>query len=82
MRVSYSFSVLISAQGRMDMRGMLQSVTKKDFMRFQLWTMEKMNRQMLEESKRTGINKACQMVFISDLEHLSMRQMTYKPGLP
>ena len=62
------------------MRGIFQSVTKKDYMRFQLWMTEKVNRQMLEESKTTGQNKACQLMFVADAEHLSMRQMTYKPG--
>lgn len=71
---------MICAQGRMDMRGILQSVTRKDYMRFQMWMAEKVNKEMREESFKTGKNIKNQMTFIADMEHLSMRQMTYRPG--
>lgn len=71
---------MICAQGRMDMRGILQSVTRKDYMRFQMWMAEKFNKEMREESLRTGENPKTQMTFIADMEFLSMRQMTYRPG--
>ena len=64
----------------MDLRGILQSVTKKDYMRYQTWMSEKVNKEMRQESLRTGKNLESQMTFIADMEHLSMRQMTYKPG--
>ena len=62
----------------MDLIGILKSVTKKDFVRSQLWMLEKLNRQILAETLRTGTNKSCQVTFIVDLEHLSARQMTNK----
>lgn len=62
------------------MRGILQSVTKKDYMRYQTWMSEKVNKEIREDSLRTGKNLEHQMTFIADMEHLSMRQMTYKPG--
>ena len=65
----------------MDIRGILQSVTKKDYMKFQMWMTEKVNREMLQDSLRTGKNNSCQLTFIADMEHLSMRQMTYKPAM-
>ncbi|EFX85396.1 hypothetical protein DAPPUDRAFT_238038 [Daphnia pulex] len=71
--------IYISAQGNMDLRGIFQSITKKDFMRFQAYTTERINKEMREESLRTGTNKNCQVVFIGDMTGLSMRQMTYKP---
>lgn len=64
----------------MDLRGILQSVTKKDFMRFQAYMTEKVNKEMLDETLSNGKNKYCQMTFVADMENLSMRQMTYKPG--
>nr|CAH0107616.1 unnamed protein product [Daphnia galeata] len=71
--------VFICAQGQMDLRGILQSVTKKDFMRYQHYATEKGNKEMLEEYLKSGKNKYCQLTLISDMEHLSMKQMTYKP---
>ena len=65
----------------MDMRGILQSVTKKDYMRYQAYMTEKVNKEMREESISTGNNKSCQMTFIADMENLSMRQMTFRPGM-
>ena len=65
----------------MDIRGILQSVTKKDYMKFQMWMTEKVNREMLQDSLRTEKNNSCQLTFIADMEHLSMRQMTYKPAM-
>lgn len=71
--------VFISAHGQMDLRGILQSVTKKDYMRYQMYMTEIVNQEMRDESFRTGKNTACQMTFIADMANLSMRQMTYKP---
>ena len=70
--------VFLSAQGKTDMKGILQSVTKRDYMRYQIWMTEKVNGEMREESKRTGkINTY--ITFISDAEGLSIKQMAYKP---
>ncbi|XP_046633840.1 SEC14-like protein 2 isoform X1 [Daphnia pulicaria] len=71
--------VYVCAQGQMDLRGILQSVTKKDFMRYQTYMTERINKEMREESLRTGENQNCQMTFIADMMGLSMRQMSYKP---
>nr|CAH0109448.1 unnamed protein product [Daphnia galeata] len=71
--------VYVCAQGNMDLRGILQSVTKKDYMRYQAYMTEKVNKEMREESISTGNNKSCQMTFIADMENLSMRQMTFRP---
>ena len=42
---------------------------------------EKLNKEMLEEYLQTGKNKDCLMTYISDMDQLSMRQITYKPGM-
>lgn len=65
----------------MDLRGILQSVTKKDYMRYQAYMTEMVNKEMRKESLRTGKNQNCQMTFIADMMGLSMRQMSYKPGM-
>ncbi len=65
----------------MDVRGLLQSVTKKDYMRFQMWLTEKLGREILAESLSTGKNKSCQLTLIIDMDQFSMRQMTYKPAM-
>ena len=62
----------------MDLRGILLSVAKKDYMLFQMWMPEKVQREMQQDSLRTGKNNSCQLTFIADMEHLSMRQMAYK----
>lgn len=72
--------VYACAQGRMDFRGMFQSVTKKDYMKYQIWMTEKTNREMRDESISTGGNPWCHITFIADMEELSIRQMAYKPG--
>ena len=84
IRFSYEcidYLVFLSAQGKTDIKGILQSVTKRDYMRYQLWMTEKINGEMREESKRTGkVNTY--ITFISDAQDLSIKQMAYKPGRP
>lgn len=58
----------------------MQSITKKDYMRFQMWNAEKINLSMREEFEKTGKNPHNYLTMIADMEHLSMRQMAYKPG--
>ena len=63
----------------MDLKGMLQSVTKKDYLRYQVWLAEKLNGEMREENKRNGkVNTYFTLIF--DAEGLSMKQLAYRPG--
>ena len=73
------FLVYVSGQGRTDMKGLIQSTTRKDFMRFQIWMSEKSNRELRLESERTG-KKISLMTLIADADQLSMKQIVYKPG--
>jgi len=73
-------AVYVSAQGRIDYRGFLQSVTKKDLMRFHNYNQEKVTQDMRDEYLRTGKNVDCQMTMITDVEGLSMRQIACKSG--
>lgn len=75
------FAVFMCANGRIDFRGLMQSVTKKDYMKYQLWINEKTNREMREEFARSGKNPGCYLTFIADMDELSMHQMSCKPGI-
>lgn len=50
-------------------------------MKYHMWMTEKTNREVRDESLRTGTNPWGQITFIADMEELSIRQMAYKPGI-
>lgn len=77
--IFFLFIVYINAQGRTDMKGLIQSTTRKDFLRFQVWMSEKSNRELRLESQRTGKTISL-MILISDADQLSMKQIVCKPG--
>ena len=70
----------ISAQGRCDLKGMMMSTTRKDFMRFQIWMTELVNREMRRENEKNG-GRNTFTTFIMDMDELAMSQVTYKPGM-
>ncbi|XP_046460828.1 SEC14-like protein 2 [Daphnia pulex] len=71
----------ISLQGRIDYRGILQSVTRKEYMKFHNYNQEKLMQDMREECLRTGKNVAYQSSLIIDVEGLSMRQIVCKSAV-
>nr|CAH0109508.1 unnamed protein product [Daphnia galeata] len=73
--------VYVSAQGRIDYRGLVQSVTKKDYLRCHNYNQEKLMQDMLEQCLRTGKNVDCQSTLILDLECLSMRQIACRTAV-
>jgi len=70
-------SVWISAQGPIDIRGIMQSTTKKELMRFMIYIMEKNALNMRQNPERCSSQSIC---VVADMEHLSMWQMAYRPG--
>ncbi|EFX85375.1 hypothetical protein DAPPUDRAFT_314193 [Daphnia pulex] len=66
----------ISAQGPIDIRGIMQSTTKKELMRFMIYIMEKNALNMREKPERCSSQSIC---VVADMEHLSMWQMAYRP---
>ena len=72
-------TVYISAHGRIDLKGLMQSTTRKDYMRYQIWMSELAQREMRKENQKTG-RKVSSMTYIADADQLSMRQIAYKPG--
>jgi hypothetical protein len=64
--------------GQIDWRGVLQSVSKRDYLRYICYLGEKGMTEMKKCSERIK-KPVCNSTFIIDLEGLSMRQMGYKP---
>lgn len=58
--------------------GILHCVTKRDYMRFMIWIMEKMDNEIREENERSG-KHITKQTLVFDMEGLSMRQLAYKP---
>ncbi|XP_046633859.1 SEC14-like protein 2 [Daphnia pulicaria] len=70
--------VWIVSFGQADWRGMLQSVSKRDYVRYVCYLSEMGIVQMKKNSEHGGKPVTCQTIVI-DMEGLSMRQMGYKP---
>lgn len=68
----------ISSQGRIDYKGILNSVTKKEFSRSMIYLMEIMSRDIQLEKERTG-RLITQQTCIFDVAELSMRILSHKP---
>lgn len=66
----------ISAQGPIDIRGIMQSSTKKDLTRFMIYIMEKNALNMRQNPERCATQNIC---VVADMENLSMWQMAYRP---
>lgn len=64
--------------GRADWRGMLQSVNKREYVRYVTYLAEKSMVEMRNNSANTT-NPVTYQTFIIDMEELSMHQMSYKP---
>ena len=69
--------VWFSAKGRMDMIGIVRSVTRKEMARFNIWLVEQTARVIRQDES----NHLAQQTFLFDLEGLSFRQIAYKPGI-
>lgn len=67
----------ITAQGPIDIRGIMQSTSKKELIRFMIYVMEKNALNMRQNRERCSNQNIC---VIADMEHLSMWQMAYRPG--
>ena len=64
--------------GNADWKGILKSVSKRDYLRYISYMAEKSFAQMRKNSLKTETPVTYQ-TFIIDMEGLSMRQMAYKP---
>ena len=64
--------------GKADWKGLLQSVSKRDYLRYISYMAEKSFAEMRKNTLKTG-NPGTYQTFIIDMDGLSMRQMAYKP---
>jgi len=73
------FPLFIACLGRFDIRGLLRSCRKSDFMKFALYCFETGGRHVLNISAQTGV-PVNQFLLLFDLDGLSMMQVAYKEG--
>lgn len=71
-------AVWICAYGQMDMKGIMKSVSKKDYLRFVIYCAERTKTMRI---KRDGVNSTIQSqeIFIVDMDQLNMDQLSYRP---
>lgn len=68
--------------GRNDMKGVVQSHTRKECTQYIMWTAEDMMRKIriANEQKPEGAEKINSIFFFIDIEGLPMKQLTCKAG--
>jgi hypothetical protein len=71
-------TVLIVSFGNADWRGILQSVSKRDYLRYISYMAEK-NLAAMRKNSSNQVNPMLYQTFIVDMEGLSMNQMAFKP---
>ncbi|XP_046633868.1 SEC14-like protein 2 isoform X1 [Daphnia pulicaria] len=69
--------VFVCVIGRVDIKGLLLSVTHKEFSNFTTWMCETFALAINQEIERTG-KRTTQLTLMLDFEHFSMRQMASK----
>ncbi|XP_046633787.1 SEC14-like protein 2 [Daphnia pulicaria] len=72
--------VFVCCLGRMDIKGLLSSLTKKDFYNYLTWMFETFSKTIQEvNNKRTGYHTTRQTL-VFDLDQFSMMNLTTKPA--
>lgn len=64
----------------MDLKGILQSITRKDFIRAVIWFCEQGRKKWRDECEKTGRKGLYRTTVIADTEHLTLGQFTNKLG--
>ena len=72
--------VCCTAQGLMDLKGILQSITRKDFIRAVIWFCENGRKKWRDECEKSGRKGLYRTTVIADTEHLTLGQFTNKLG--
>ena len=74
----FFFKVWIAAMGRIDVKGLMHSIRKKDYMRscFRLFECD-----LADFQKKTNGKQMLKGSIIFDLEHLTMRKITDRTGI-
>lgn len=77
------YAVWFSAKGRMDMIGIVRSVSRKEMTRFNIWLVEQTARVIQQENdKYEHRNVEAKQTFLFDLDGFSLRHVAYRPGKP
>ena len=69
-----ALTVYFTQQGLIDIRGILQSTTKRELLHYFVYMMESIGRE------QRACNRDGSLALIADMEHMSLHQMTYLPG--
>lgn len=69
-----------SAQGRLDMLGLIHSATKKEVTRYHIWLVESMARALHVADERNGTKHEARTTCLFDMDGLSLRKVTSKQG--
>lgn len=64
----------------MDLKGILQSITRKEFIRTVIWFCENGRKKWRDECEKTGRKGLFRTTVIADTEHLTIGQFTNKLG--
>ena len=75
----FMISVLIVPYGGCDIKGLLQSVTQADYIKFTTQVLESSIADMVKQTKIRG-HYITQQCTIFDLENFSLSSFTWKPG--
>jgi len=63
------------------MKGILYSVSRKDYFRYMIWLQESARHQMLLDIQRTGRKlNFYKQTFIADLQEVSLKRLSNKLG--
>lgn len=71
--------VWFCAYGQLDMKGILKSVPKRDYLRYIMYIIER-TRKIRSNPTDTSRAIKTQEVFIVDMDQLSTDQLSYRPG--
>lgn len=66
------------AYGRIDLKGMMESLKKKDVVKY---VVRKVEDSLVDLYRRAKATEMLQMSIILDLEYLAMGHLTNKPGI-
>jgi hypothetical protein len=79
MKIPFFYAVIIVPFAGLDMWGMLHCISKTDFIRMTLKTLESYLSLATTQGRKYG-QEAAKVVCIMDMENFSIRQYAWKPG--
>ena len=80
--INSSIAVWFSAIGRIDMKGIMQSMTRKDYIRDMIWWTEKARHEWRLEQERTGHRRPFTNCIIADSDQLGLSRLSNRARRP